>query len=123
MAPWVGNTLLMHSITGQLIEAKLCWPNSLYPESPMVTVTFTPNLQRHVSSPPRELTATTVADALQQIFAENQTLAGYILDDQHRLRKNITIFVDGTMIQDRNTLSDPLQPTSDVQVLQALSGG
>ncbi|HET8905071.1 MAG TPA: MoaD/ThiS family protein [Saccharospirillum sp.] len=89
----------------------------------MVTVTFTPNLQRHVSSPPRELTATTVADALQQIFAENQTLAGYILDDQHRLRKNITIFVDGTMIQDRNTLSDPLQPTSDVQVLQALSGG
>lgn len=89
----------------------------------MVTVTFTPNLQRHVSSPPRELEANTVAEALHQIFAENPTLAGYILDDQYRLRKNIAVFIDGTMIQDRNTLSDSLQPSSDVQVLQALSGG
>lgn len=89
----------------------------------MVTVTFTPNLQRHVSSPPRELEASTVAEALHQIFAENPTLAGYLLDDQYRLRKNIAVFIDGTMIQDRNTLSDALQPSSDVQVLQALSGG
>lgn len=89
----------------------------------MVTVTFTPNLQRHVSSPPREVNATTVSEALHQIFAVNEMLAGYILDDQHRLRKNIAIFVDGAMIQDRHTLTDPLQPTSDVQVLQALSGG
>lgn len=89
----------------------------------MITVTFTPNLQRHVASPPRELQADTLADALHQIFAENPTLTGYILDDQHRLRKNIAVFIDGTMIQDRNTLSDSLQPSSDVQVLQALSGG
>ncbi|ABC30811.1 ThiS family protein [Hahella chejuensis KCTC 2396] len=89
----------------------------------MATVTFTNNLKRYLSCPPRDVQAGTVAEALQRVFADNARLAGYILDDQDRLRKNIAIFVDGQMIRDRLHLTDALQPESEVHVLQALSGG
>lgn len=89
----------------------------------MAKVHFTPNLQRHLDCPAREVAAGTVAEALQQVFAEHPRLAGYVLDEQQRLRKHIVVFVDGTMTQDRISLTDPLQPASEVFVMQALSGG
>ena len=89
----------------------------------MATITFTDNLRRHVDCPPREVRAETVREALRQVFAENTRLADYILDDQERLRKHVAIFVDGRLVQDRIRLSDPLQPQSRVDVMQALSGG
>ncbi|OZG70200.1 thiamine biosynthesis protein ThiS [Hahella sp. CCB-MM4] len=89
----------------------------------MAKVIFTPNLERYLDCPPQNVDAESVAEALAQAFEGNQRLAGYILDDQHRLRKNIAVFVDGIMIRDRLGLSDPVQPASEVHVLQALSGG
>lgn len=89
----------------------------------MATVSFTENLKRHVDCPPREVTAATVMDALHQVFAENPRLAGYILDDQDRLRKHVAIFVDGELVRDRVRLSDALKPGARVDVMQALSGG
>ncbi len=89
----------------------------------MATISFTDNLKRHVDCPPRELQAPTVMDALRLVFAENPRLAGYILDDQQRLRKHLAIFVDGELVRDRVRLRDPLQPDSRVDVMQALSGG
>lgn len=62
-------------------------------------------------------------EALRQVFAENSKLAGYILDDQERLRKHVAIFVDGELIRDRVKLTDPVKPESRVDVMQALSGG
>lgn len=89
----------------------------------MATVHFTPNLQRHLECPAREVSAGTVAEALQQVFSEHPRLAGYVLDEQQRLRKHIVVFVDGAMAQDRRYLTDPLAAHSDVFVMQALSGG
>ena len=46
-----------------------------------------------------------------------------MLDDQGSLRKHMTILVDGQRLMDIETLSDPVQPTSEIWVMQALSGG
>lgn len=89
----------------------------------MSRVVFTPQLQRHVHSPTCEVTALTVREALDAVFAEHRALRGYVLDDQGHLRKHVAIFVDGARIRDRENLSDPLTPASEIYVLQALTGG
>jgi sulfur-carrier protein len=57
------------------------------------------------------------------VFATNPQARGYVLDDQRSLRRHMTIFIDGVLIRDRATLSDPVGDTSTVYVFQALSGG
>lgn len=89
----------------------------------MAKVTFTSHLRRYISCPPQEVSATTVAQALATVFADNHQLEDYVLDEQGRLRKHVSIFVDNVMIQDRLKLSDAVQPNSQIYVLQALSGG
>lgn len=89
----------------------------------MATLTFTRQLERYLDCPPRDIRADTVREALEQAFADNRRLRGYILDDQNRLRRNVAIFVDGCLIGDRLQLSDPLKADSQIHVLQALSGG
>jgi len=89
----------------------------------MPQVSFTQNLQRHLSAPPRQVSGATVGEALDHVFRENPRLRGYVLDDQNRLRKHVAIFVDGQMIHDRDRLSDEVGPASELFVMQALSGG
>lgn len=89
----------------------------------MVRVVFTANLRKHIECEPRKVQAATVREALEAVFADHPQLRGYILDDQSRLRKHVTAFVDNTMIQDRTHLTDALSPSSEVYVMQALSGG
>ncbi len=89
----------------------------------MATICFTHHLQRYLDCPSQTVSAGTVREALSEAFASNARLAGYILDDQQRLRKNVAIFVDGQQIRDRRHLSDRLRPDSEIYILQALSGG
>jgi hypothetical protein len=46
-----------------------------------------------------------------------------VLDDQGRLRQHVNIFIDGVMIKDRTSLSDPFRENSEIYIMQALSGG
>ena len=89
----------------------------------MAKVVFTPNIQRHVLCPEAKAAGQTVREVLEKVFSENSQVRNYILDDQHGLRKHMTIFVDGHMMRDRAKLSDPVAETSTIYVLQALSGG
>jgi len=89
----------------------------------MAEVKFTQNLQRHLSAPPVAVSAETVRDALDRVFERNPKLRGYVLDDQDRLRKHVVVFVNGELIEDRARLSDPLEESSEIFVMQALSGG
>jgi molybdopterin converting factor small subunit len=89
----------------------------------MPKVVFTANLQRHVSCPPQDTAGATVGAALEEVFAENPRLRGYILDDQGRVRHHVVVFVDGQRIQDPVLLSDPVKASSEIFVMQALSGG
>ncbi len=89
----------------------------------MARVTFTANIQRHVSCPPRDVAGGTVREVLDAVFADNVRARGYVLDDQGALRQHMVIFVDGRQIRDRQRLSDPVSPSGEVYVMQALSGG
>lgn len=89
----------------------------------MAKVVFTANLQRHVECPPVSVPASTVHDALSQVFDSNPRLRGYVVDERGSLRKHMSVFVDGELIKDRVRLSDPLTADSEVYVMQALSGG
>jgi hypothetical protein len=89
----------------------------------MPQVKFTQHLQRHLAAPTVDVDGATVREALDNAFRENPQLRGYVLDDQGRLRKHVVVFVDGRMVGDRAGLSDDVGPTSELLVMQALSGG
>ena len=89
----------------------------------MPRIVFAPALQRHVSLPPVVADGATVRDVLEAALDQNDRARRYILDDQSALRKHMLIFVDGVRVADRQKLSDPVQPTSEIYVLQSLSGG
>ena len=67
--------------------------------------------------------ARTVAEAVAALDRQFPGLAAYLVDDQGALRKHVNIFVDDSLILDRQRLSDPLTDSNRVYVYQALSGG
>ena len=89
----------------------------------MPRLVFTPQLRRFTAAPELDSDATTLRALLDDAFARNPLLRGYVLDDQGHLRPNVVIFVDGRRCNERIVLGDGLAPMSTVHVLQALSGG
>ncbi len=89
----------------------------------MARVFFTANLRRHVDCASMDADGATVREVLARVFAVQDRLGTYVLDDQGALRKHMTILVDGQRIGDLERLSDAVRPTSEVWVMQALSGG
>jgi len=89
----------------------------------MVKIEFTPNLRRHLAVSAVEAPAGTLRSVLDCVFATQERLRGYVLDDQGALRKHVSVFIDGRRVVDRTRLSDPVGDASVVYVMQALSGG
>lgn len=89
----------------------------------MARVFFTANLRRHVDCASMDADGATVREVLARVFAVQDRLGTYVLDDQGALRKHMTILVDGQRIGDLERLSDSVRPTSEIWVMQALSGG
>jgi sulfur-carrier protein len=89
----------------------------------MARVTFPSVLQRHVKCPPIDVVASTVREALAAAFVQYPLVRSYVLDDAGALRQHMTVFVDGEVVRDRVRLAHRLRPDSQVDVLQALSGG
>lgn len=89
----------------------------------MPKVVFASHVQRHVPAPDTTVEGDTVRAALEAVFAGNQPLRGYVLDDQGHLRKHVVVFVDGVRVVDRDGLTEPVHEDSDIHVLQALTGG
>ncbi len=90
----------------------------------MITVKFTSALKRfYPTLEPLEIEAANVEEVVQSVNDHFPGLKDYILDNQGALRKHVNIFVDGSMINDRKTLSDSLEEVKEVYIMQALSGG
>jgi molybdopterin synthase sulfur carrier subunit len=89
----------------------------------MARLIFTQQLARFTAAPQVDTAASHLRAGLDSAFALNPALRGYVLDEQGHLRENVAIFIDGRRCADRVRLDDPLQPSSMVYVLQALSGG
>ena len=89
----------------------------------MPRVVFTSNLQRHVDCPERTVAGATVRAALQEVFGIQPQIRDYVLDEQGHLRKHVHIFVDGKRLRDAMRLDEPVGESSEIYVMQALSGG
>jgi hypothetical protein len=87
------------------------------------TVVFTQNLRRHVECPPEHVEAATARDALEAYFAMHPLVRGYVFDERDALRTHVNVFVDGAQVTDRGVMGDAVGPTSEIYVMQALSGG
>ena len=84
---------------------------------------FTSQLQRFTTTPVVDTAALSLRQALEDAFAINPRLRGYVLDDQGHLRANVVVYINQQRLSDRAHLADALPPDSTVYVLQALSGG
>jgi molybdopterin synthase sulfur carrier subunit len=89
----------------------------------MTTVSFTPNLRRHVEAPPARVEGDTVRKALDAYFTTHPGVRGYVLDDQDAVRKHVVVFLNGHAVRDRVALSDAVADGDEIFVFQALSGG
>lgn len=89
----------------------------------MPRLIFTQQLRRFTEVPELQVQALVLRAALEEAFAQNLRLRGYILDDQGHLRPNVIIFIDGLRLKNFKHLDDALNVTSEVHILQALSGG
>ena len=89
----------------------------------MATVHFTTNLRRHVDCPSVQAPGGNLREVLTHVFASQQRLGFYVLDEQGSLRKHMMVLIDGARIRDREGLSDPVKADSEIHVMQALSGG
>ena len=65
----------------------------------------------------------TVAEIVRGMEALAPGFAFYVCDEVGRLRQHVNIYVGKERVNDRATLSDPVEPGSRVLILQALSGG
>jgi molybdopterin converting factor small subunit len=89
----------------------------------MPRVLFTGHLRRYLDASSLAVPGASVREALEHVFAERPRLRGYVLDEQGRLRRHVTIYLRGAPIADRSGLGDVVGPADEIYVLQALSGG
>lgn len=89
----------------------------------MTTVHFTRWLNGIAPGAPVEIEGETVGGVLNRLFAKNAAARSYLLDEQGCLRKHICIFLDGERLAHDTALAAPVQPQSEIYVMQALSGG
>jgi sulfur carrier protein ThiS len=64
-----------------------------------------------------------LGDALENAFIQHPSLRGYVIDDQGAVRHHVAVFVDGVAIADKTRLQIPVQQSTEIYIMQALSGG
>ena len=89
----------------------------------MATVHFTRALERFLAAPSATVEGATLGEALAAVFAGRPALRGYVLDDQGALRRHVAVFINGSLVHDRERLTDPVGRDDEIHVFQALSGG
>jgi hypothetical protein len=89
----------------------------------MPRVIFTSHLGGLVPEGEAVFAGETVGEVLAGAFSACPGLRHYILDDQERVRKHVVIFLGNVRLGNAGALAAPVADTSEIYVLQALSGG
>jgi molybdopterin converting factor small subunit len=89
----------------------------------MVTVEFAASLRRHVACAPQNVAAGSLRAVLEAALVAAPELRHYVFDDQSHIRKHVAVFINKTMVFDRQNLSQALASGDSVLVIQALTGG
>lgn len=61
----------------------------------------------------------TLREALEELFRVEPGVKSHLLDEQGLIRPHVSVFVDGMQA----SLETPVSSTSEIRVLQAVSGG
>lgn len=77
-------------------------------------------LRSYTDSPEAEAEGATLAAVLTDLDRHYPGIRFRMIDEQERIRRHIRFFVDGEQVRD---LAQPLQPTQELVIVQALSGG
>lgn len=77
-------------------------------------------LRSYTRSSRVETTGATLGDLLADLDRRFPGIRFRMVDEQDRLRPHMRVFVNGQAVHD---LAHALQPTDDVGIVQALSGG
>ncbi|WP_372659746.1 MoaD/ThiS family protein [Hydrogenophaga sp.] len=89
----------------------------------MVTVEFASSLRRHVECAPQQVAPGRLREVLEAALGAAPALAHYVFDDQRCVRKHVAVFVNQTLVLDREKLEQAIGEQDRVLVVQALSGG
>ena len=93
-------------------------------KSAMPTVKFTQALKRfYPKLTSFESEHASLSELLDFLEANYPGLPAYIVDEQGQLRKHVNIFLDGSMVKDREGLTDDIADIQEIYIMQALSGG
>lgn len=89
-----------------------------------VEIKFSAHLKRFVDLPDSyPANGETVRDVVAQLESDFPGVSAYLLHENGKLRQHVNLFLDERMIRDRDGLSDSLEDTKTLFVMQALSGG
>lgn len=86
-------------------------------------MSFAKAIQRHAACPVADITGDTLRGVLDGYFELHPAARTYVLDERGAVRKHVAVFVNETLVLDREQLSDSLAADDRVTVFQALSGG
>ncbi len=89
----------------------------------MVTVEFAASLRRHVPCEPQRVAPGSLRTVLQAALVAAPELTHYVFDDQGHIRKHVAVFINQTMVLNRQKLDQELGAGDSVLVIQALTGG
>lgn len=90
----------------------------------MPQVHFTPHLRAFFDLPDQfETPARSLRDVVTALEAKWPGIGFYITDEQHALRENVAIWIDGKRIPKDAPIDTELADASVVHIMQALSGG
>lgn len=90
----------------------------------MPTIKFTSNLKRFFPElaelKSEELSIAGILDTVEDRFPG---FKDYVIDEHGSLRKHVNIFIGNELIKDRVHLSDHINESDELYIMQALSGG
>ena len=86
-------------------------------------VSFAKAIQRHAACPAADISGDTLRAVLDGYFRAHPEARTYVLDERGSVRKHVAVFVNDTLVLDREQLSDPIATDDRITVFQALSGG
>ena len=90
----------------------------------MIKVEFTYALKRFFPNLiSLEIEAMDLQNLITGLESRYPGMKGYLLEDYGGLRKHVNIFINGKMINDKKSLSDPIKTGDQIFIMQALSGG
>lgn len=89
----------------------------------MARLVFTQHLREVAYEGDRAYEGGVIRDVLARACDDFPLLENYLLDDQLRVRRHVCIFLDGARLLNRQALDRTVSETSEVYVMQALSGG